>query len=479
MRYPLLGVVVALFLPIAGGSVASRVAASRFVSSTQPFQPTNDAERAWHDRFRQAYELDRARRIPEAIRVLEECLELAAAARCESCRLRTLANLAGDRLGAMQYREALDVFLEARALARRLGDREMAGVVSLNLSNLYLNRYALNEAWGAAEEAIGALSEATQPWLRTKVLIQKARLLARRGDMDAAKQVYGEIVREAGRTGDRAAEAFAWEQLGLDNMRLNDLAPAEQALVEAYRLRKLNNDASLGASYHSLSMLRLRQGDAESALRLAEQAIQRWHRWPSIRPMWQLRLARGRALAKLDRGQEALAELDEAIREIRLQRLEALPADALRISFGAGTNEVYAARIETGNELALSGAPAELVEQGFRLAEEARGLSLREATGEREQLRRNLPPEYFDALTGLQAAHVELLRKDTLDNRRSVEAMRRRLTEIEASAGLAAGEALGDRPGRCAAQFLPRGRAVVSLDRNPRGPGFGTAPGRQ
>jgi CHAT domain-containing protein len=419
------------------GSAVSVRGRTKVKSALDPFQPRSAAERRWYGEYRRAYDLERQQRHAEAAAVLQASLKLAREARCEACTLRSLANLGAGRLAASQHRAAMESFLEARRLAERLGDREMIGVLSLNLSNLYLHRFALPEAIGAAEEATAALGQATQPWLRTKVLIQRARLTARQGDMEAAGGIYAEVVAEASRSGDVASEALAWEHYGLEHLRRGHLAQAERALVEAFRLRRSSDDAGLGASCHSLALLRLEQGDAGAALRLADRAIEEWRRRPALRPMWQLRLARGRALAGLGRGREALAELDLALELIRTGRVAMLPADELRISYGVGIHEVYAARIETGNEVALAAGDRGLVEEGFRLAEQARSQSLRQATGEWERLRQRLPDEYFEELSRLQAAQAAQLRDGDAARRRELEMMRRRLTEIEAESGMA------------------------------------------
>jgi hypothetical protein len=138
MRYPLLGVAVAFFLPIAGGSVA-RAPEGKPSSAIQPFHPTNEPERRWHDRFRQAYNLDRERRYIEAIAILKECLELADIAQCAPCRLRTPANLAGGQMAATQHREALR---RSWKLARYLENRGSGdGRRPFTNSESVLNRY--------------------------------------------------------------------------------------------------------------------------------------------------------------------------------------------------------------------------------------------------------------------------------------------------------------------------------------------------
>jgi CHAT domain-containing protein/tetratricopeptide (TPR) repeat protein len=386
--------------------------------------------------YRQGYSLHAADKRSDAAGLFEQSVELAREAGCEVCEMRSLTNLGGSHVAASRHREALDAFLRAKRIAERTGDRESAGAVALNLSNLYLHRYALEEAAGASGEAMAALTPSTPAWLRIKVLTHQARLLARRGNMKDAALLFTQVVEEASRAGDTASEALAWELLGLERLRRSELAAAEAALVESYRLRRAGDRAGLAAAYHSLAMLRLEQGNARSAVELAGRAIEHWRRSPSIRPLWQIRLTRGQALAAAGRDGSALADFDAALEQVRMQRLDAMPADALRVSYGAGTQDVYAGRIGAGNRLALSTRNYRLIEEGLSLAEESRALGLRHASGEWRAAQAKLPPAYFEELSRLQALFAGWQREKKVDGRKQVEAVRRRLVEMEATAGL-------------------------------------------
>jgi tetratricopeptide (TPR) repeat protein len=336
---------------------------------------------------------------------------------------------------ALQYQEAMDAFLEARRLAERLEDRKMIGILSLNLSNLYLHRYALEEAIAAVNEADAMIGTASEPWLHTKVLIQRARLIARQGDIHTAVGIYSELIADALDRGDPVSEAQAWEHLGLELLWHGDLPRSEEALIHAFRIRKLRKDKALAASYHSLSLLRLAQGDARSALALAGRALAEWPRLPAVRPLWQLRLAHGRALAALGRVSEAISGFDQALDQIRVEGAELVHSDALRINYGAGTYDAYAARIEASADAGIATANPALIEQAFQLTEEARARSLQQAIGRWEKLRRRLPPEYYRVLTQLQAAQADVMQSDSPSARARLAETRRRLTEIEVTLG--------------------------------------------
>ena len=452
---------------MAGRSTAAKAGIVSTSSALLPFHPKNELEIQWHQAYSRAYDLDRQRRFVEAADAFEASLPLARNAKCLSCELRTQSNLGGDRLAARQYRQAHAAFLAARRLAEQIGDQHMVGVLSLNLSNLYLHRFALAEAIAAAEVALDSLDDASQPWLRPKVLLQKARLIARQGDIVGATRIYRTVIAEASQRGDPTTEALAWDHLGLEYWRRSDLLLADQSLSEAFRLRTIHRDAALAASYLSLALLRNLQGDYASALHLADRAREEWLRRPTILSLWQVRLARGRALAGLHRDLEALAEIDTALDQIRLEGAELLLADSLRIAYGAGTHEVYAARIELGTEIALARGNRALLEESFRLAEEARAQSLRQSTGDTP----SVPGHFFfghaEAIDQLQRAQVELMRTNSNAARRALEHARRRLTEINAAAGLAARHAASAASGRAPS---PSPHAISAASRHAASP---------
>ncbi len=78
--------------------------------------------------------------------------------------------------------------------------------------------------------------------------------------------------------------ARAWDQLGRVLLDRGELDGAESALLEAFRLRRLNRLPDLQDSYYTLGMLLLARGRARSACRLFDESIVRCRGLPRDAP---------------------------------------------------------------------------------------------------------------------------------------------------------------------------------------------------
>ena len=123
-------------------------------------------------------------------------------------------------------------------------------------------RYAMAEA--PAEDFNG---------LRARHLIGLAAALSHQGRTREAEDLWEQAIREADRFDDAELRSRTWDNLGLELLIQHRLPQAERALLEAYRLRKLNRLPSLGGSYRNLGLLRLEQGDLRSAATLLNASV--------------------------------------------------------------------------------------------------------------------------------------------------------------------------------------------------------------
>ena len=98
-----------------------------------------------------------------------------------------------------------------------------------------------------------------------KLLTHLAPCRPIRGRMPQALDLYRQGIAAADRAGDREMYAIAWNDLGYEYLEHGQLPHAEHALLEAYRVRKLNHLRSIESSYRNLGMLRLEQGDLRAA----------------------------------------------------------------------------------------------------------------------------------------------------------------------------------------------------------------------
>jgi tetratricopeptide (TPR) repeat protein len=150
----------------------------------------------------------------EAAALNRKGYEEALARRDRPLALRFLNNTGGCWFALSSYRKAMIAFLEARELASALGDHEMAGALSLNISSLYLQIGEVAGAAEAAREGLAALSKLPKPKYKVQLLMQVARIKAWQGDLDGAIPLFGQAIAEADREGDVLLQAKACNLLG-------------------------------------------------------------------------------------------------------------------------------------------------------------------------------------------------------------------------------------------------------------------------
>jgi tetratricopeptide (TPR) repeat protein len=341
--------------------------------------------------------------------------------------VRFLNNLGSANYRLRRYRDAVKCYLQARSLAEAQSNPEIATASSFNLSSLYLQLGEVDSAREAAERGL-AIPWAATTQFRSNLLIQLAAIELRKPDCDGAARQLREAIEVSRDRASLAGEAQAWNELGnalLDCRRPDE---AEQALLEAYRIRKLTRDPDLHFTYESLAHLRLAQKDPTSALRFLDLA-----REGGISESWRALHARGMANEALGRAEEAYTNLREAVEQVKNWRSETLPADAFRIRSEVETRSVYSDFIEAAGERCRKTRSEKPAEEAFEAAEDGRAASLR-ALWAGSDRPRQLPAEYWRTLAELQHAEADQIRGQSDDNR--ARRSRARLAEMEAAAGL-------------------------------------------
>jgi CHAT domain-containing protein len=206
-------------------------------------------------------------------------------------------------------------------------------------------------------------------------------------------------------------------------------------LLEAYRLRKSNAPLDVRFSHINLGMLRLAQGDARSASRHLDKAVELATPSHAFLPLFTIQHKRGKARMAEGRLADALADFQTCIDFARRWRREVLEADSFRTSMAAELQQVYSSFIEAGNQLYFKTRRRKLARDTFEASEENRAVGLLawlESAGWKEKL----PPEYWEVLARLRAAEISALREQTATARDDVEELGLTLAEIETRAGL-------------------------------------------
>jgi len=347
--------------------------------------------------------------------------------------VRFLNNLGSARYQIFQYRDAVKAYLGARQLAAQVGDRETLGALCFNLSSLYLDLGDIDAASQSAQQGLDAMGGISTDF-KAKLLMQSGKIRLRQNDTAAALAELSEAINKAAGGSDHATEAQTWSELGTALLDAGNPRAAEQPLLEAFRLRKLNNDIRIYYSYEKLGRLRMVQGDPGAASELFSRAIDSARR---LNPpaLWNGYYQRGRAKLAEGRLEEAFADFGAALNWLRRWRAEVLPADAFRISSEVALHDVFSAYIELGSRLYGETGREHFAEQVFAVTEESRTASLRVLRAQSESVNQILPAEYWETLSRLHSAEGALVAGETADTA-AVRDLRLKLSELETRAGL-------------------------------------------
>ena len=355
--------------------------------------------------------------------------------RAEASYLTALGN---TYVFLFRYSEAIRAYGQARDLAHASSDWLAEGAVAPGLSSVYL----LVGDWATAKESSQAGLEAAKrltdpPYYEAQLKLQHAWLNA------GAEGTIGEILQAIDATraqANVAMEAEAWDLLGEERMRRHDLAGAESALDQAYRLRSLQLRHDLRLSYWRLGALRLAQNRLDEAERFTSAAIEQIHLAGSAVSGHNLLLQRG--LIHQSRGQVdlALQDFEEAARSAEYWRQVVPPLS--RSSLAAADTEadrkVFSIFIEAATRKALATGDQKWARKAFLAAERNRAASLRQSAALTEVWRRKLPPKYWETLAQLRAEtsrQAQVAGLQPANNSRS-ETLHLALTEMESTAGL-------------------------------------------
>ncbi len=360
-------------------------------------------------------------------------LERARRSRNWHLAVRFLNNLGSARYQMFLYRDAIQAYLEARDIAASQRDSETLGALSVSLSSLYFDMGDIEAARQSVDLGLRLPADATAKF-RAKLLIQGARVYARKKNWERANALFQEAIEISRQKLDIATEAQAWNKLGDSLVEERKLSSAEHPLLEAFRLRKLTKDSLLYFAYESLGELRLLQDDPQSAATLFSLAIDAA---PDVNPavLWTIYYERGKARLAQCHLEEAFADFGTALNSARRWRAEVLPADAFRVSTEVELHELYTSYIELGSRLYARTGRREFVEETFTAAEENRAASLRALWAEPD-LTRTLPAQYWETLAHLFEAEAGLVKAGGNADLSTVRKLRLQAAEMEARSAL-------------------------------------------
>ncbi len=244
----------------------------------------------------------------------------------------------------------------------------MAAALDVDIASLCAELGELRTATGWLESSAKRLSGPDRRLYLPALEVELALLRGRQGCMPEALELFREGIDGADGNGDLDLEATAWTRMGDALLLANDLAGAEEAQLQAFRIRELNR-LPLDDCYRSLGRLRLEQGDLDSAAKLLTRAIE-------LKPVWNAYEMRGRVRVRQGRNGDALADLRVALRLARAG-WQTPAADTGLMGAENLLDRTYTEFIEAGNRVYERTHDRALAGETFEAAEDRRARSLR------------------------------------------------------------------------------------------------------
>lgn len=349
-----------------------------------------------------------------------------------------LSAYAGCKVAQFQYRTALEAYSKAINEAVQIGYYSQAAMDASNASSIYLQMQNAGAAGQMAEEALDYQRRSGASDHEAALLIQLASIRSLEGRKHEAFDLYLRGIDKASLRGESSVEAFGWQRLGTDLLDHRKFDAAEEALLQAFRIRLLSHDPTLGTTYYKLAELYLDRGDLRLADTLVNRALEAGFAGVRL-PQHRVRYLRGRIRFALGDLEGALDDLRSAVSDVERWRREVLPADSFRVSAETMLAEVYAAEVEAAAELYFRTGEPRYLAESWEASEANRAFSLYARIASR---RERLPVEYWETLASLQSVESKLIstpasQAATIAELRSVASkLEFRLTELEMQTGL-------------------------------------------
>lgn len=179
---------------------------------------------------------------------------------------KLFSNAGAARIYQHKYREAFEALSWAQEAARAAGLAEVEAGIWSNLASLYGILGAWQEAERSLEMAVSLMPASSL--YRPAVLAQRVRQALQRERRDEARvrQLWIEAMAEAEKAGDWQTQRHLWDDLAEWRLGNGDLAQAEAALANSFRLITLHHLRDPSSFWLLLGRLRLAQGSPREAL---------------------------------------------------------------------------------------------------------------------------------------------------------------------------------------------------------------------
>ncbi len=380
----------------------------------------------------------RAHRMEQASALFDQGYSAAMRRGDKVAAVHFLSAYAGCKVAQFQYRTALEAYSKAINEAVQIGYYSQAAMDASNASSIYLQMQNAGAAGQMAEQALDFQRRSGASEHQAALLIQLASIRSLEGRKHEAFDLYLRGIDQASLRGESSVEAFGWQRLGTDLLDDRKFDAAEESLLQAFRIRLLSHDPTLGTTYYKLAELYLDRGDLRLADTLVNRALDAGFAGVRL-PQHRVRYLRGRIRFACGDLEGALDDLRSAVSDVERWRREVLPADSFRVSAETMLAEVYAAEVETAAELYFRTRDPRYLTDSWEASEANRAFSLYARIASR---RERLPAEYWETLASLQSVESKLISTPASQTaaaaelRSAASKLEFRLTELEMQTGL-------------------------------------------
>ncbi len=348
-------------------------------------------------------------------------------------------NAAGAaNLYQLRYSEALDYFLRARDGACKLNDQELRAVYASNISSIYTMLGAGEAARSALDEAVAALPSRSK--YLPQLMAQRVRLAFRRGDLEAALALWPGAMQAA--QGDWQSERHLWDELALICQSRSDLACAERALDNEFRIVTLHRLPFRDYVFMRLGRLRLAQRRPQEALVWFHRARTQRRLAPSPIVPWMSDQDVASALMECRRPEEAISAYRAAWKTAVAWRQDVLPSQTAEVAADVSLANLARNYASLAMRLPADRPATTLQREAWAAVELERASGLRRIAAARQSNRERLGSEYAQTLATWRKALAASLSASAPIRRPDIEALSAKLTDLESRAGVGPGPAV-------------------------------------
>jgi tetratricopeptide (TPR) repeat protein len=219
-----------------------------------------------------------------------------------------LSNLAATHVHLGEYRQAIDLYAQALAVARDIGERQLEGSALVNLGNCHADLGEYQQAFDLHTQALAVARGTSERQLESSALVNLGNCHACLGEYQQALGLHTQALAIARDIGDRRGEGTVLVNLGNCYHRLGEYQRAIDRDTEALAIaRDIGDSYEEAIAVEYLGRARLASGEARLAVTLLEQAVSIANTTGDIEPAVEARSWLARAHLQLDDPEAALA----------------------------------------------------------------------------------------------------------------------------------------------------------------------------